>query len=243
MAVVKLFMVTGTHIAEACRHCDAPLAAGAHFCQSCGRVQPPAPVDAFAFFGLPRKLDLDAAQLEREFYRLSRKLHPDVYARASAEEQAWSLEKSSQLNDAYRALRDPIARTEALLRLEGVELEEQSRAATDRARHTGEEKKQVVPPELLEEVFELNMQLQELKMGERDPEIVSQLEAARKSFTARLDAIGNELRALWSAWDKVFDRDAADAERLRVRDRMVALLNRRSYMRNLVRDVNDAIGH
>ena len=73
------------------------------------------PTDFFSFFGLPRRLQLDEAALEREFYALSRKLHPDVYSRASAREQAWSLEKTSQLNDAYRTLKDPISRTEYLL--------------------------------------------------------------------------------------------------------------------------------
>ena len=106
--------------------------------------------------------------LEREFYELSRKLHPDLYARADKREQEWSLEQSSLLNDAYRTLKDPIKRTEYLLRLEGVELEEQSKTATEKARATGEVKKQVVPPDLLEEVFELNMQLEELRMQQED---------------------------------------------------------------------------
>src|SRR5713101_5286506 len=99
----------------------------AHFCYSCGKVQPPAPVDYFAFFGLPRKLNVDAAILESAFYALSRKLHPDVYAGHDLREQEWSLEQSSRLNDAYRTLKDPIRRTEYLLRLEGVELEGQSK--------------------------------------------------------------------------------------------------------------------
>ena len=137
------------------------------------KFSPQSPVDYFRFFGFPRKLDLDTAALEREFYALSRRLHPDVFAQAGEQERAWSLEQSSMLNDAYRALKDPIKRTEYLLRLEGVELEEQSKQATERARATGELKKQVVPPDLLEEVFELNMHLEELraqkKLGEDDP--------------------------------------------------------------------------
>src|SRR5688572_20791833 len=78
----------------------------AHFCDACGKVQPALPADYFAFFGLPRKLNLDTATLEREFYKLSRRLHPDVYARADEQEQEWSLQKSSLLNDAYRTLKD-----------------------------------------------------------------------------------------------------------------------------------------
>src|SRR5277367_3575218 len=115
----------------------------AHFCHACGKVQPPSPVNYFSFFGLPRKLNLDVSRLEREFYELSRKLHPDLNARADKKEQEWSLEQSSLLNDAYRTLKDPIKRTQYLLGLEGIELEEQSKAATEKARSTGEIKKQV----------------------------------------------------------------------------------------------------
>ena len=124
-----------------------------HFCSSCGKVQPAAPVDYFMFFGFPRKLELDTAALEREFYALSRRLHPDSFVQSPTQEREWSLEQSSMQNDAYRTLKDPIKRTQYLLRLEGVELEEQSKQATEKARATGELKKQVVPPDLLEEVF------------------------------------------------------------------------------------------
>lgn len=138
-----------------------------HFCSACGKVQPPVPVDYFTFFALPRKLNIDVAALEKEFYQLSRKLHPDLYSSADKREKEWSLEQSSQLNDAYRTLKNPIKRTEYLLRLEGVELEEQSKSATEQARATGAVKKQVVPPDLLEEVFDLNMQLEELRMQKK----------------------------------------------------------------------------
>ncbi|MCI0355941.1 MAG: Fe-S protein assembly co-chaperone HscB [Acidobacteria bacterium] len=210
-------------------------------------------MDHFSFFRLPRKLNVDMAALELEFYRLSRKLHPDVYARAGEREQQWSLEKSSQLNDAYRTLKDPLARTAYLLGLEGVQLEEQSKAATDRARVTGEEKEQVVPPDMLEEAFELNMQLEELRMekktGHADPNVVAELEAAKARFEQKLAALGNELRGYWNEWDALPFHDrpqasgSADANRVCVRDRMVDLLNRRSYVRNLVRDVKEELNH
>src|SRR5262252_5557649 len=178
----------------------------AHFCGSCGKVQPPAPVDYFTFFGLSPKLNVDVPALEKDFYEFSRKLHPDLSARATTQEQEWSLEQSSLLNDAYRTLRDPIKRTEYLLRLEGVELEEQSKAATEKARATGELKKQVVPPDMLEEVFELNMQLEELrmqkKMGEDDPALLEELGKAKLSLEEKSEALMNELRGLWREWDQ-----------------------------------------
>lgn len=205
----------------------------------------PATADYFAVFGLPRKLDLDEGALQRDFYRLSREFHPDKFAQAAAAEQRAAMEKSSQLNDAYRALKDPITRTRHLLELEGVRLEEQSSAATQAARASGVEKKQVVPPELLEEVFELNMQLQELRMnkemGESDPNIVRELQAAKERFEANLNALTLELKSIWNHWDAVVESGEA-AQKTSIRDKMVALLNKRSYIRNLVRDVNAALG-
>ncbi len=137
---------------------------------------------------------MDVPRLEREFYELSRKLHPDLNARADKREQEWSLEQSSLLNDAYRTLKDPIKRTQYLLRLEGVELEEQSKSATEKARAAGEVKKQIVPPDLLEEVFELNMQLEEArmnkKMGEDDPALVKDLEGQKA-------AVREKVRSTW----------------------------------------------
>jgi len=228
--------------AHACWSCGDMRAA--HLCTSCGKVQPPTPVDYFTFFRLPRKLNLDTAALEREFYALSRKLHPDVYADRDSQEQEWSLEQSSRLNDAYRTLKDPIRRTEYLLKLEGVELEGQSKAATEEARKTGE-KKQIVPPDLLEEVFELNMQLEELraskKLGEEDSALVQELQTHKQSLGAKFSTLFNELKDYWSEWDSAEESDS-EQERRRVRDRMVDLLNRRSYIGNLVRDVNEALG-
>ena len=215
----------------------------AQFCSSCGRVQPPAPVDYFAFFGLPKKLNVDTSLLERRFYELSRKLHPDLNARADKREQEWSLQQSSHLNDAYRTLKDPIRRTQYLLRLEGVELEEQSKSATEEARKTGEIKKQVVPPDMLEEVFELNMQLEELrmnrKMGEDDPALVVELESHKARFEAKYESLLQELKHYWDQWDSLADN--SDADRSKVRNHMVDLLNRRTYIRNLVRDVTETL--
>ena len=202
-------------------------------------------VDHFAVFSLPRKLNLDLAALEKEFYAQSRKLHPDVFARKPQAEQLWALEQSSRLNDAYRALKDPIARTMHLLELEGVVLEEQSSSATEAARASGTEKKQVVPPELLEEVFELNMQLQEIKMakemGETETETIAALEVSKKSFEKRNETLMNELRALWNEWDSLIDANATQENKNVVRDKMVALLNQRNYIRNLLRDVTAAL--
>jgi molecular chaperone HscB len=233
---------------HSCWSCGSMRAA--HFCESCGKVQPPVPVDYFSFFGLPPKLNVDVAVLEKSFYELSRKLHPDLNARAGTQEQEWSMEQSSLLNDAYRTLKDPIKRSAYLLHLEGVELEEQSKSATEQARATGEIKKQIVPPDLLEEVFELNMQLEELrmnnKMGEDDPALIAEIGKQKLSLEAKHEALLQELQTYWKTWDSLIDRSqhgstAASGERAQVRDKMVDVLNRRNYICNLVRDVNTAL--
>ena len=221
-----------------------------HFCEACGKVQPPAPVDYFSFFGLPRKLDLDVAALEKDFYELSRKLHPDLNAQAGTQEQEWSLQQSSLLNDAHRTLKDPIKRTQYLLKLEGVELEEQSKTATEKARSTGEIKKQIVPPELLAEVFDLNMQLEELrmqkKMGEDDPALIEEIGNQKHDLEEKQEALLHELQGRWKVWDGMIQRESngqpvSDEERRQERDKMVDMLNRRNYIRNLVRDVNEVL--
>src|SRR5580704_13522063 len=146
----------------------------------------------FEIFSLPPHLTLDTAALEKSFYAPSRKLHPDRVAARPAAEQEAALAESSRLNDAYRTLKDPIARTEYLLKLEGIELEEQSSAATAAARTSGTQKKQVVPEDLLEEAFELNMQLEELReakdSGSDDPQLRADLQRAKSDFDAKLAA-------------------------------------------------------
>ena len=225
-------------VSTACWSCGATIVGAKAFCGACGKVQPPSlDIDYFAAFGLPRKLHIDLSALERSFYRLSRKLHPDVYAQASADEQQWSLDQTSLLNDAYRTLKNPVARTEYLLKLEGIVLE--AGKSED-----GPPKESRVPADLLEEVFELNMQLEEMrmtrKMGEDDPQLRQDLEKARTDFESQLAASDSNLKDLWSRWDAALD-STEPADTTKIKDEMVGLLDRRRYIRNLVRDVNEAL--
>ncbi|WP_081823560.1 Fe-S protein assembly co-chaperone HscB [Pseudacidobacterium ailaaui] len=227
-------------VKTACWSCGSERAAGLPFCDACGKVQPPDPgLTYFDVFGLPWKLGLDPSALERAFYKLSRKLHPDVYAQASAQEQQWSLEQTSLLNDAYRTLKDPVTRTEYLLRLEGVEMQQ------ERARESEAKKEPRIPPDLLEEVFELNLQLEEMrmnqKMGEDDPQLRGDLERARTLFEGQLADADRQLRTLWSEWDAALDAQDRPAQ-TEAKNRMASLLDRRRYVRNLVRDVNETLG-
>ncbi len=199
---------------------------GTHFCSSCGKLlQLPQAVDYFALFEMPRKLWIEMDGLERKFLQLSWKLHPDNFVSASEQERELSLKRSSELNDAYRTLRDPIARVEYLLGIEG-------------ARKEGQHKQQA-PPELLEEVFELNESLDQLREARASAgdlgALKSQLESAGKNFQEKLGEVDLQLQAAAREWDAAPDGDAA--ARKQIMGRLNDLLNRRSYIRNLVTNV------
>ena len=181
----------------------------------------------FELFEVPRKLWIEMFALEKKFLELSWKLHPDKFVNAGAEEQELSLQRSSELNDAYRVLRDPIARVEYLLGLEGM-------------RKEGEHKQQA-PPELLEEVFELNESLDELReakaSGSDLASLKSRLESAEKNFQEKLGEVDARLQETARHWDAAIDANASDADRKGIMVRLNELLNRRSYIRNLVTNV------
>lgn len=167
--------------------------------------------DYYAALDYPAiELALDSADLQKRFYAKSRALHPDRFVRASAAEQQAALEASSVLNDAYRTLKDPIERAEYVLGLEGLNLAEQSTKD--------------VPPELLEEVFELNMALEELKMG--DESVAPQITQARERFEAMRVSIDEQIQTLFREYDQ--QPDPRHFPLLR------GLLNRRRYISNLI---------
>ena len=104
----------------------------------------------FARLGLPRRFALDAAELERQYLARSRAVHPDYHAAGSSADLAASLELSAALNEAYNTLRDPFARADYLLGLEGGP--------------SAAEQKQM-PPAFLAEMLEARERVEEAKAG------------------------------------------------------------------------------
>src|SRR5260370_4356717 len=201
---------------------------GTHFCSSCGKMlQVPEKSDYFAMFEIPRKLWIEMGELEKKFLQLSWKLHPDNYVNASPEEREISLKRSSELNDAYRTLREPVARVEYLLAIEGARVEGKS--------------KQQAPPELLEEVFELNESLDELREAKTSAgdttALKHKLESAQKNFQGKLEEVDGELQVVAKEWDAAVDANANEAGRKSMMAKLNELLNHRSYIRNLVVNV------
>ena len=235
-----MLKVVDPAVPVACWSCSVAHNESTLFCPHCSKIQPPPGSDYFSVFGLSPRLNLDLPSLEKEFHRLSRRLHPDRFARAAANEKEWSLADTALLNDAYRTLKDPITRTEYLLKLHGAEIGEEFAAANGKNRE-GNMGASRVPADLLEEVFDLNMQLEAMRMAHKigedeDPVLKQDLTAARKKFEGLLDSVDRDLHEQWNGWDNgdAPARHAAQAA-------MVGLLDRRRYLSNLVRDVTDTL--
>ena len=190
-------------------------------------------MDYFAILGLPRRLNIDSAELEQRFRGLSRECHPDYFVHASPAERRASVERSSYLNDAYRTLKHPMSRLEYLLELEGFPLKPQlapggstqSTAAT-------------VPPALLEQVFELNEELDAARSNRVRSESDgwdANLMRARAPVERLRDQHEDDLKALSQRWDALVEAGAVDSGERRpilaaLRDRMLE----RNYIVNML---------
>jgi len=173
--------------------------------------------DYYQLLGIPRTLNLSLDELQKRYYELSRQLHPDRFMQKPEAEQQRALDMSSALNDAYRTLKDRVKRAQYLLSQEGFEI--------------GEQRSKDVPPELLEEVFELNMALEEMRSG--DDSARRQLEAAEKNFTNMLADVDQQLESLFEKYDQSRSRDVLAEIR--------SVLNRRKYILNLVDEVHKTL--
>jgi molecular chaperone HscB len=187
--------------------------------------------DFFQVFGLERRLGIDVAALQRRFYELSRQWHPDFHQAAAPAEQARALEESARVNAAYRALRDPLARVEYLIRLE-----------EGRATKEGAAVKPTAPPELLAEMFEIQEALAAVRAeaggrGEPDDATRASLAAQRQALAARrADAEARLVGPLSRAWDA-----AAPADRPRALAALKEALATRAYLTTVIDDLGAAL--
>jgi molecular chaperone HscB len=208
-----------------CRTCGAGAPVDEHFCPSCSRILALGRHgDFFSFLGLPRKLVIDAGDLERRFRELSRKFHPDYFYNASPAERLASLERSSYLNDAFRALKNPVTRIEHLLAIEGLPPAKSEQGTAK------------VPPSLLEEVFALNEELDEIRelreSGADAGQLRARLETARQPIEAKREEHERQLQELSARWD---GRENAPAEQKRATlDALRERLLERNYINNLL---------
>ena len=183
--------------------------------------------DFFELFGLERRLAVDVTALQRRFYELSRRWHPDFHQAASPAEQARALEESARVNAAYRALRDPLARAEYLIRLE-----------EGRDTKEGAAVKPQAPPALLAEMFEIQEALEEAKAGALDDATRATLASQRAGLEARLAETEAQITGpLSGAWDT-----APPAARPAALNALKDALATRAYLRTVIDDLANALG-
>jgi molecular chaperone HscB len=212
---------------QVCRDCGGGAPVDAHFCPQCTKILSIGRHgDYFSFLGLPRRLNFEPAELEQLFRTLSRQFHPDYFYNATPAERRASLERSSYLNDAYRTLKQPISRVEYLLQLEGF------------VARSPEEATKQVPPALLEEVFALNEELDEIRelraSGAPDDVWKARLEQARGPVERKREAHEAQLQELSARWDALLDAHAGIVERRPVLEALRDRVLERNYINNLL---------
>jgi molecular chaperone HscB len=222
---------TRTLTLQSCRHCGAGAPAEVHFCPQCERILTlTRHGDYFSFFGLRRKLAIDLPDLEQRFRALSRQFHPDYFYTASPPERLASLERASYLNDAYRVLKQPLDRAEYLLKLEGL-------PSVGRHQDANE-----LPAGVLEEVFGLNEQLDDIRAarqaGASPEQLRARLEDARRPVEERAARQEAQLEVLFQRWDRQVDEEAPPDVSRATLESLRGLLQERSYIANLIAAAN-----
>jgi molecular chaperone HscB len=165
------------------------------FCDICVKLKNSAGENSFAIMALETRMSIDLEQLEANYHRLSRELHPDFHRDKPEKERLTLLQRSADVNNAYKTLKDPVRRTSYLLRLLGCQEGEPSRQ---------------VPASLTDTIFEIQDLLGSWAGSSR--ENVEQTDALREQLEERREFIRQERRKLieellksFGQWDELID--------------------------------------
>ncbi|CAK9262817.1 unnamed protein product [Sphagnum jensenii] len=131
-----------------CWSCDSKDDASPFFvCTACGAIQPlDEGLDFFQLLSIERSFEVDEKELEKQYKRLQKFLHPDLSSLKSQREQGYSADQSGQVIKAYYTLLDPLSRARYLLTLNGVSIDEEGT---------------IHDPPLLLEIMELREEIEE----------------------------------------------------------------------------------
>ena len=221
-----------------CWHCQSEMT-GEYFCDRCVKVQPLSKeLDYFTCLGLPRRLNIEAAEIENKFYEMSRSFHPDFFQTKTETERAISLGNSALLNTAYRTLKDPIQRAEYLLRLEAG---------------SAKDIRNSPPADLFEEILALQEDLETFReasdarsSSETLQPLRAKLQADRELLERRRRDMEERLFTLFDRWDELQDSQDAQPEIRTRKDALLKdmreILSNRTYVRNIVNDLSATLG-
>lgn len=198
-----------------------------------GRIKPlpPAFSDYFRVFGLPPRLRLDVEAVRDQFLALSREFHPDFHATAEAARREEVLRRSALVNNAWKALRELPRRVEYLIATFGKGIEPDKGA---------------VPPELLEEMFDIQEAGEELREARLsgDGEALARAEAAvaplRQAVLETREKLLRQLEEQAEAFDRLAGENGGDLGCEACQDQMRALrrsLDHLNYLRTVLRNL------
>ena len=142
--------------------------------------------DHFQLFGLPRRYRCDAGRLDAAYRALQAEVHPDRFAAAGEAERRLALQSSARVNEAYRALRDPVGRAQYLLSLHGVD----ATAETDTA----------LPLDFLERQLERREAVDDARVARDSTRLEALLAEVRAEIAALEPALAETLDARQS-WE------------------------------------------
>lgn len=220
---------TATETDRPCWRCRRP-AGEAPFCPYCEAILPlPAEADYFTILGLDaRRMRLEPESLEESFYALSRQVHPDRYQNRSPGELQVAEERSASLNVAYQTLRNPVARAEYLLSLEG---------------DSGGEAQSQPSAELLLEIMEIEETVEAYRDSEEADreDLEGSLKEAHRSLETRSEATEAELHKSFERWDRRVVEEGSDEAKAPLLSRFREILHHRRYLATIVRDVAAAL--
>lgn len=208
-----------------CWYCKSEIGCK-HFCDHCVKIQPLIDdIDYFRFMGLQRKLNVDLAELERRYYELSKRFHPDYYQNQSGFERLVSRDKSSLLNEAYGTLKDPMRRAEYMMKLEGVNIEKNNSHLS---------------PEFISEVFELQERIEEFEKAKKENAknsgaLGAQLKEIEKVLNDKIERLKSDLLKLFVLWDGLFSgsshvSDEMKEKKIELIKRIKDLIEKKLYL-------------
>ncbi|XP_028784882.1 iron-sulfur cluster co-chaperone protein HscB homolog [Neltuma alba] len=157
-------------IESRCWNCHAiPESAPFLVCQSCRSIQPvDKSIDYFDIFGLEKNYDIEVKNLEGEYKNWQKKIHPDLVHSKSEKERDFAAEQSAKVIDAYRTLTRPLSRAIYLLKLEGIEVDDEQT---------------VSDPELLAEILEIREAVEDAADSEALNHIRSEMQEKLKHWS------------------------------------------------------------
>lgn len=180
-------------------------------------------INYFEVLGIPKKLSIDTTELEKIYHDLSKKNHPDFFHNEGEDKYLDALETSSQINQGYKTLKDPLARINYILALDAPQLLA--------------EKDNSVAPDLLMKVMEIQETIESYHDAEeREKEsIINELSEIKNDLNEDVNNILNDITGLFKKYDEAIEKNEDTIETLM---KMKTLLHKRNYINTLIHTID-----